>query len=150
MLEASGGSGPPKARVLWGPIGTDGVNRRAVSPRSVFAHEPRVVFRDNKRATSSSVGNDPPFLPLSLSLSSSSSLSLVFPSLVLSFLPSSLPSALAFLERVKLPRYPPLVRAIAVVLLFFFFFLITRNLFLLSTPRLDRGTIAFRNRLALG
>lgn len=91
MLEASGGSGPPKARVLWGPIGTDGVNRRAVSPRSVFAHEPRVVFRDNKRATSSSVGNDPPFLSLS---SSSSSLFL---------LPSFLPSALTFFERVKLP-----------------------------------------------
>lgn len=95
MLEASGGSGPPKARVLWGPIGTDGVNRRAVSPRSVFAHEPRVVFRDNKRATSSSVGNDPPFLSLSppplFSLSSPS------------FLPSFLPSALTFFERVKLP-----------------------------------------------
>lgn len=54
MLEASGGSGPPKARVLWAPIGTGGVNRRAVSLRSLFAHEPRMVFRDNKRATSSS------------------------------------------------------------------------------------------------
>lgn len=54
VLEASGGSGPPKARVLWGPIGTGGVNRRAVSLRSLFAHEPRMVFRDNKRATSSS------------------------------------------------------------------------------------------------
>ena len=98
MLEASGGSGPPKARVLWGPIGTDGVNRRAVSPRSVFAHEPRVVFRDNKRATSSSVGNDPPFLSLSLLLL------LSFPSrLPPFFLPSFLPSALTFFERVKLP-----------------------------------------------
>lgn len=54
VLEASGGSGPPKARVLWAPIGTGGVNRRAVSLRSLFAHEPRMVFRDNKRATSSS------------------------------------------------------------------------------------------------
>lgn len=54
------GSGPPKARVLWGPIGTGGVNRRAVSPRSLFAYEPRVVFRDNKRATSSSARNDDP------------------------------------------------------------------------------------------
>ena len=54
VLEVSGGSGPPKARVLWAPIGTDGVNRRAVSLRSLFAHEPRMVFRDNKRATSSS------------------------------------------------------------------------------------------------
>jgi len=56
VLEASGGSGPPKARVLWTPTGTGGVNRRAVSLRSLFAHEPRVVFRDNKRATSSSAG----------------------------------------------------------------------------------------------
>lgn len=54
VLEASGGSGPPKARVLWAPIETGGVNRRAVSLRSLFAHEPRMVFRDNKRATSSS------------------------------------------------------------------------------------------------
>lgn len=56
VLEASGGSGPPKAQVLRAPIGTDGVNRRAVSLRSLFAHEPRVVFRDNKRATSSFAG----------------------------------------------------------------------------------------------
>lgn len=104
MLEASGGSGPPKARVLWGPIGTDGVNRRAVSPRSVFAHEPRVVFRDNKRATSSSVGNDHDHPSLS-----SSSLFL-FSSLPPSFLPSVIPSSNAFL-----------------------FHFITRNLFLLST-----------------
>lgn len=60
VLEASGGSGPPKARVLWAPIGIDGVNRRAVSLRSLFAHEPRVVFRDNKRATSSSAGTTTP------------------------------------------------------------------------------------------
>lgn len=54
VLEASGGSGPPKARVLWAPHRDGGVNRRAVSLRSLFAHEPRMVFRDNKRATSSS------------------------------------------------------------------------------------------------
>lgn len=60
VLEASGGSGPPKARVLWAPIGIGGVNRRAVSLRSLFAHEPRVVFRDNKRATSSSAGTTTP------------------------------------------------------------------------------------------
>lgn len=76
MLEASGGSGPPKARVLWAPIGTGGVNRRAVSLRSLFAHEPRVVFRDNKRATSSSAGtttSESFGLSHSLSLSSLSS-----------------------------------------------------------------------------
>lgn len=100
MLEASGGSGPPKARVLWGPIGTDGVNRRAVSPRSVFAHEPRVVFRDNKRATSSSVGNDHDHPSLSLLL-------LSFPL----FLPPSLPPSLlpsfrhTFFERVPFSFY---------------------------------------------
>lgn len=84
MLEASGGSGPPKARVLWGPIGTDGVNRRAVSPRSVFAHEPRVVFRDNKRATSSSAGTTTPRFLLLLLL-------LPFFSFLIPFLQSSLP-----------------------------------------------------------
>lgn len=78
VLEASGGSGPPKARVLWAPIETGGVNRRAVSLRSLFAHEPRMVFRDNKRATSSSARTTllrsftlSPFLVLLLLFSSS-------------------------------------------------------------------------------
>lgn len=87
MLEASGGSGPPKARVLWGPIGTGGVNRRAVSLRSVFAHEPRVVFRDNKRATSSSAGTTTPrFRSFSLlgALSPFSSVSRSFSSILVS------------------------------------------------------------------
>lgn len=77
VLEASGGSGPPKARVLWAPIGTGGVNRRAVSLRSLFAYEPRVVFRDNKRATSSSARNDDPTIPRSLFSSLALSFSLV-------------------------------------------------------------------------
>ena len=87
MLEVSGGSGPPKARVLWGPIGTGGVNRRAVSLRSVFAHEPRVVFRDNKRATSSSAGTTTPrFRSFSVlgALSLFSSASRSFPSILVS------------------------------------------------------------------
>lgn len=99
VLEASGGSGPPKARVLWAPIGIDGVNRRAVSLRSLFAHEPRVVFRDNKRATSSSAGTTTPrsFAPF---------LSFSFSFLFLFFSSPSYDRALIRLARLARYRLP--------------------------------------------
>ena len=103
VLEASGGSGPPKARVLWAPIGTGGVNRRAVSLRSVFAHEPRVVFRDNKRATSSSAGTTTPrFLSFFFFFFFFFFCSLLFRFSVSRSFPSILASSLVFAFRERL------------------------------------------------
>lgn len=100
MLEASGGSGPPKARVLWAPIVTGSVNRRAVSLRSLFAHEPRVVFRDNKRATSSSARTTTPrSFVRSISLSPPSFSSFFFP------VSSSPTCDRALIRLVRLARY---------------------------------------------
>lgn len=102
VLEASGGSGPPKARVLWGPIVTGSVNRRAVSLRSLFAHEPRVVFRDNKRATSSSAGTTTPrSFVHSISLSPTFFLFLLLPHVFFSACDRAL------IRLVRLARYHP-------------------------------------------
>lgn len=109
VLEASGGSGPPKARVLWGPIGTGGVNRRVVSLRSLFAHEPRMVFRDNKRATSSSARTTTlRSFALSLFFFSSSFFSLLLLRSFVSHSLSSSPYPSNRLASLFIPRLPAL------------------------------------------